>query len=403
MGRLPLEGYRVCDFGWVFAGAVLGQVFADMGAEVIKVESRKRLDGLRLGRVFELGETLELNPSFHMLNRSKRSVTIDMSAPEGFELLKKLIAVSDLVVDNFRAGVLKRHGLDYESLRKIRPDVVQISMSPAGQTGPLNNILAYAPIMGALAGVDSLMGYYGERPLGVKHVNLDPVSSLFGAFCALTALNHRQETGQGQYIDLSEQEVGIQFIGEAVMEYVMTGRVPGTQGTRHPAMCPHGNYPCKGDDEWIAIAVKTEEEWKALCKAMGNPPWAEEEKFRDQPSRLQHVAEIDTHMAEWTSRFSSGELFNSLQSVGVAATPSYSIEGVFFDPHFKEREVYQEVEHPKTGNEFLYTTPIRFNETPGRTWRHAPLLGQDNNYVLEEVLGVDNKELERLVESQVVY
>lgn len=257
--------------------------------------------------------------------------------------------------------------------------------------------------MGALAGVDSLMGYHGERPFGIKHVNLDPVSSLFGALCVLMALHHRQETGQGQYVDLSEQEVGIQFAGEAFMEYELTGRVPGPMGNRHPAMCPHNNYPCKGVDRWVSIAVRTEEEWRALCAAMGDPEWTREPRFADMAGRLGNIDEVDRLMAQWTIEQDASEVFHRLQAAGVAAAPCYSIEGVFFDPHFQHRRIYEEVEHPKTGTEMLFRTPIHLSETPGRIWRHAPLLGMDNEYVLEGILGMDRPAIRSLEEAQVVY
>jgi crotonobetainyl-CoA:carnitine CoA-transferase CaiB-like acyl-CoA transferase len=398
-----MQGYRVTDFGWVWAGATLGQVLADMGAEVIKVESRRRLDGLRLGRVFELGDAVELNPHFHNLNRSKLSVTINMELGQGVSLIKDLVRISDVVVDNFRAGVMQKHGLGYKALVKVRRDIIAISLSAAGQTGPLSDILAYATIISGLSGIDSLMGYIDDCPLGVKHAYIDLVASLFGAFAVLAALRHRNLTGEGQYIDLSQWEVADNLIGEAIMDYFMNQRVMKTQGNRHAEMAPHGHYPCLGADQWISIAVKTEQEWQALCQAMGDPPWTREEKFSDRFNRLCNQDKLDEHLSEWTKGYTPEELTRLLQQAGVAAFPCYNSEGLFFDPHFKERGIYEEVEHPKTGNEFVYATPIRLEKTPGRISRHAPLLGQDNDYVLRELLGLTPKRIEALSRDKVIY
>ncbi|MFH1484615.1 MAG: CoA transferase, partial [Chloroflexota bacterium] len=282
MASLPLKGYRVTDFGWVWAGTVLGSVFADMGAEVIKVESVRRLDGLRLGKVFELGDALEVNPNFHNLNHSKMSITLDLRSPKGPDFAKELIKVSDVVVENFTPRFMPQVGMNYEELRKIKPDLVMISLPPAGTAGPLNDLLAYAPILSAISGLDSMVGYPGERVLGVKHAYTDPTASLIGAFSVLAALRHRNLTGEGQHIELAQWEATISLIGEAVMDYSMNKRVAGPLGNLHPTMAPHNTYRCDGEDKWVSIAVKTEDEWKAFCKAIGNPAWTKDTKFADK-------------------------------------------------------------------------------------------------------------------------
>ena len=204
MRELPLKGYRAVDFGWVWAGTVLGHILADYGAEVIKVESKRRLDGLRLGRVFELGTALEINPTFHNLNRNKLSITVDIRQPKGVELLKRLIAESDIVIENFTPDVMRKRGLDYDSLIKVNANIIMISMSAAGSYGPLAHVVTYAPVISALSGIDSMVGYENDRPLGFKHAYADPTASLFGAFAVLGALRYREKTGKGQHIDLSQ-------------------------------------------------------------------------------------------------------------------------------------------------------------------------------------------------------
>jgi benzylsuccinate CoA-transferase BbsF subunit len=403
MEKLPLQGYRVVDFGWVWAGTVLGHILADYGAEVIKVESKRRLDGLRLGRVFELGTALEINPTFHNLNRNKLSITVDIQQPKGVELLKKLIAKSDIVVENYSPGVMKKRGLDYNSLIKVNPNVIMISMSAAGSYGPLSHVVTYAPVISALSGIDSMVGYENDRPLGLKHAYADPTASLFGTFAVLGALRYREKTGRGQYIDLSQWEATTYLIGEAIMDYIMNNRVSGTQGNRHSAMAPHGIYPCKGNDQWVSIAVKTEKEWAGFCTAMGNQPWTKDPKFAQKYNRLCNVAELDKRVANWTSKHTDYEATSILQKNGVAAAPALTIDGIFVDPHFNKRRCFVDLEHPVVGGEVIYGLPWKISGTPHKKFRHAPLLGEHNNYVFGKILGLSDKKIMTLTEKKVIY
>ena len=403
MSKLPFEGYRVVDFGWVWAGTVLGHILADHGAEVIKIESRKRLDGMRLGKVFELGDTLELNPFFHNNNRSKMSITLDWSTPRGTELIKQLIGKSDIVIENFGAGTLKKHELGYDSLVKVKPDIIMISLAPLGQYGPLSKTVAYAPLMTALAGIDSMLGYKGDRPLGFKHAYGDVVATLSGAFTVMAALRYRERTGKGQYIDLSQTQATTSIIGEAIMDYTMNGRVQECQGNYRPGMAPHGNYPCKGDDKWVSIAVKTEDEWKAFCQTTGNSAWTREPEFADLSSRLANLDELDKHVAEWTVNYTDYEATELLQKAGVAAAPVLTIDGVFFDPHFQDRGIFLNLDHPVTGGTTIYDLPWQASGLGRKPPRHAPLLGENNDYVFNEVMGLSKDDIEKLMEEKVIY
>jgi benzylsuccinate CoA-transferase BbsF subunit len=275
MAVYPLQGYRVVDFSWVWAGPLLGMLLADMGAEVIKVETNKRLDSARLtpGRSTVGPET---DFVFHSMNRNKLGVTVNMSNPRGAELIRELIKISDVAVENFSPKGLRNLGLAYDELSRINPKLVMISLPAAGQYGPLSNIVTYAPSLGALCGYSSLIGYPGERVLGEQTPYLDVNSAIHGAFAVMAALYYREGTGKGQYIDMAQIEVGASTIGEAFMEYFMNGRVMGTTGNRSLVMAPHNNYPCSGEGRWVSIAVKTEDEWLGFCNAIGNPPWTEE-------------------------------------------------------------------------------------------------------------------------------
>ncbi len=402
MANYPLDGYRVVDFSWVWAGPLLGMILADMGAEVIKVETNKRLDSARLtpGRSTVGPET---DFVFHSMNRNKLGITVDMSDPRGAALIRGLVEISDVAVENFSPKGLRNLGLQYASLREVNPRLVMISLPAAGQYGPLSDIVTYAPSLGALCGYSSLLGYPGERVLGEQTPYLDVNSAIHGAFAVLAALYYRATTGKGQYIDMAQIEVGASAIGEAFMEYFMNGRVMGTRGNRHPAMAPHNNYPCKGDDKWISIAVKTDEEWRSFCDAIGSPPWAEDVRFGDGSNRLRNQDELDRLVSGWTIELTYYEAMDILQKAGVAAAPCLDLSERFSDPHFEERETYLQVEHPATGIDIIAGIPFKLSETPCEVRRPAPLLGQHNEYVFGELLGKTRAEIAQLIEDQVIY
>lgn len=411
MAIYPLEGVTVLDFGTAWAGPMLGHILADVGAKVIKVESRSRLDGLRLGRPIvgddiaggDKGKWVDMQPAFHGLNRNKYSITLDLKRPEGMALIKELVKKSDVVIDNFSAGVMKRLGLDYESLKKIKPDIITVSLSGLGEYGPFSDATTYAPTITALSGFNSLHGYYAEPTLGAATSAYgDANASIHGAFAVLAALCYRKRTGKGQHIDLSEVEAGTSLLGEAILDYTMNRRVAEPQGNNHPGMAPHNNYRCKGDDRWISIAIKTEEEWRSFCQAIGGPDWAKEQRFADAFGRLNNRVELDRLITEWTINYAPYEAMEILQKAGVAAVPVMHLGDQYFDAHFKERQTYLEVQHPLVGLEVLYGLPYKLSKTPGSIRQTAPSLGEHNDYVLRELLGLPDHEIRRLVEEGVL-
>jgi len=401
MADYPLSGYRVVDFSWVWAGPLLGELLADMGAEVIKVETNKRLDSARLtpGRSTVGPET---DFVFHSINRNKLGITVDMTDPRGAKLIRELISISDVALDNFSPMGLKKLNLEYAELSQANPQLVMISLPAAGQHGPLSNIVTYAPSLGALCGYSSLIGYPGERVLGEQTPYLDVTSSIHGAFAVLSALYYRESTGKGQYIDMAQIEVGASVIGEAFMEYFMAGRVLGTMGNRSPTMAPHNNYPCLGEDRWVSIAVDTEEEWRSFCTAIGNPPWVKEKRFSDKFNRQRNLEELDRLVSAWTINLSNYEVMDILQKAGVAATPCLDLMERFSDPHYAERGTHLQVEHPATGIDIIAGIPFKLSGTPGEVRRPAPMLGQHNDYVFRELLGRTESELAQLVEEKVI-
>ena len=410
---LPLARYRVVDFGTAWAGPMAAQLLADLGAEVIKVESRARLDGLRLGRPI-VGEDIaggdrglwpELQPVFHGINRNKLSVTLNLKTAEGLALARELLARSDVALNNYSPGVLQRLGLDYGELHRLRPDIILVSMPALGETGPLRDVLAYAPIIQALSGLMSVVGYARDEQLvgELQAPWSDVVAALHAALATVAALRHRNHTGQGQFIEVAQLEATASLLGEAFLDCQMSGAPPQPQGNYHPAYAPHNNYPCAEADRWVAIAVGSNAEWQSFCAALGQPEWCAESRFADHQSRLQHLAELDAHVAAWTGQYTAQEITDQLQAHGVAAMPVMNIEDQFLDPHLQERQAYLDVEHPHVGAEWLYGMPWLLGETPGGIRTPAPLLGQHNEYIFQELLGVSAAEMGRLAEAQVIY
>ena len=400
----PLEGYRVLDFGTAWAGPQVGQILADLGAEVIKIESRKKIDGARLGRPIvgddiaggDEGKWPDMQPVFHGLNRNKLSFSVDAKHPDGLNIIQQLVKISDVVSDNFSPGAMPRLGLDYESLRKIKPDIISISLSAAGEHGPAKDALLYAPSIVSLGGLGSLIGYYGgSTPMQIMSAYGDANSSIHGAFAVLAALWYREMSGEGQHIELSESEGVTSLLGEAIMEYSMNNRSPGFPGNRHPAMSPHGNYPCKGKDKWISIAIKTDEEWQRFCDAIGKSDWMEDARFADRYCRLVNREELDKLVSTVTINYETYELTGILQKVKVAATPVMNIEDQYSDPHYQEKQTYVEIEHPLIGMEILPAIPFRLSKTPGDIRRPAPSLGEHNQYVLTELLHLSPEKIKR--------
>jgi benzylsuccinate CoA-transferase BbsF subunit len=403
---LPLEGYRVVDFGWVIAGPIVGAILADMGAEVIKVESRRRLDASRRGRPIagghidrgDRGEEPDLIPLFHAINRNKLSIAIDLTHPQAPHVLKDLIARSDVVVENFTPHVLRSFGLHYEALCEVKPDLIMLSLSAAGQTGPLCDISAYAPSVTSLAGLEGLVGYPDGPILGMPGLNFsDPTAGLLGAYAVMAALSHRQRTGQGQYIDMSQIEVLTGLAVEAILDYTLNSRVRTPQGNQHPYMAPHGVYPCQGEDQWVALAVGSEAEWLAFGRGLGDPGWTRDARCTDGYRRVRHRTWLDQQVAAWTRKHSASDVSACLRAAGVAVAPVMGIAQQFADPHYRARQVYVEIEHPRVGVETIYNVPWKLSATPGTVRRPAPSLGQHHIYVFRELLGLSQEDIERLL------
>jgi len=404
MNNDALKGIRIADFSWVWAGPLTTMLLSFMGAEVIKIESRKRLDQMRQGSITTGDSFSDFNasPIFNNANLNKKSVTIDLSRPEGTELAKKIVAVSDLTIENMRPGVMDKLGLGYKDLVKVKPDIIMLSASGFGSSGPYREYAGYAPIFAAFGGLAYLTGYEDGEPntmSGVMDLRVGTVS----AFALLAALIHRQKTGEGQYIDLSSSECVSTLVGPQLMEYTMNKRSPFRSGNQDSIMAPHNCYRCKGNDKWISIAVATDEEWNAMCRAMGNPAWTRDEAFTDIYSRWKNRTKLDELIGKWTINYTHYEVMELLQRCGVAAMPSFSAEEILSDRHVKARGLINEVQHPVLGKKVVINPSWKHSETPARIHKASPLLGEHNEEVFGELLGMSKEEVKKLETAQIIY
>jgi len=406
MTQFPLEGIRVINFGWVWAAPVMGHLLADFGAEVIRVESHTRPCFFRRSMPL-VGDKPGYNLCGHFQNwnRNTLGITADLKRSRAIELIKKLVGKSDVVIENYPPRVMKARGLDYESLVRVKPDLVMISLPAVGQTGPLKDIMTYGPSLGSIAGFASLLGYPDGQEAAFEYCYTDTIASVTGVFLILSCLRHRNLTGEGQFVDMAQSEASTCLIGESIMEYSMNGRVMGFQGNRSQWMAPHNLYPCRGEDRWVSIAVKTDREWESFCQAIGNPSWTKDEKFADNYARRRNRKELDRLVSEWTRNQTPYEVMDILQKAGVAAMPSLDDEErCFTDPHHKARESIVDVKTPDIDQPVpIYNVPWKLSETPGKVRHCAPMLGEHNDYVYGDILGLSKEEISSLTKEKVIY
>jgi benzylsuccinate CoA-transferase BbsF subunit len=362
----------VLDFGWAWAGGVVGSVLADFGADVVKVESRARLDPMRMDRPLLHEENAIEQGSLHQsVNRNKRSIAIDITQPRGAELVRELALTSDVMVENLSPGALDRHGLGYAELAAGNPRLVYLSLGAVGRDGPLRGIRSYAPVITALAGLDALTGYPGERILGLQQGIADPNASLHGVLAVLAALAERDRSGKGQLVDVSQLESLVSLIGGHVVALQLGADVDRAIGDRDTAAAPHGVYPAAGDDAWVAIACTGDPEWSALREVIGDPEWARAPELASAAGRLARVDELDARIGEWTATRDRWDIAQRLQARGVPAAPLLDTADRFADDHLQARGIYASVDHPILGSEMIYGVPWRLSRTPGLSARRG--------------------------------
>lgn len=416
MTTAPLAGIRVVDISRVFAMPYAGSYLAGLGAEVIKVDSCQAqfMDTTRtLNGPYPDNEPGELywerGGTFQTLNRGKRSVTLDLRSESAVEILKRLVQVSDIVLENFTPRVMRRFGLDYPSLKALKPDIIMVSNTGYGHSGPWSSFGAMATALEPTHGTGAFTGYLESGPDGrladggvpnkIGNSYTDFLACWTAQLAVLASLFHRARTGRGMWIDLAMYQVGVSFIGEGVLDFAYNGRSTRRMGNRHEHMSPHGCYPCRGDDEWVTIAVRDNADWHAFCQVLEQPSLAEDPRFAEAQTRYFHQEELDAVIAVWTSSRDQYQVMEALQNRGVPAGPVLNARALLTDPHFRNRGFLEEVDHPPE-------TGLGRREYIGRGWKMsqgeippkgpAPMLGEGNDYVLRRVLGLLPEEIDLL-------
>ena len=392
--KLPLEGVRVLDFTWMLAGPYATRMLADFGAEVIKVQSHKIATGA------EQNDTAY----FANWNRNKLGITLDLSRPEARELALDLVKKCDVVIENFTPRVMDNWGLNYEKLKQVNPGLVMVSMSGFGHSGPWRDYAALGPTEHALSGLTQLTSYVNGRPCGTGFAYADHISGLYASLAVLSALHRRERTGTGAYVDISEYEATCSLLGPELMDFSLNGRIakPVGNGPMWQIAAPQGCYPCKGEDRWCVIAVSSEEEWQALCCAMGNPAWAGQDKFATMHGRAGNREELDDYIGTWTANYHARKLIQMLQDAGVPAAAVNDADDLANDPQLAERGFFIELKHPVLGKIRADGNPVRMSKSPALYAKSAPLLGEDNRRIFMDLLGMDERTFRTYVEGGII-
>ncbi len=390
-------GLKVLEFGGGAAGPLGTRYFADHGATVVRVESRQRPDFIRLLRYTPGTEGgLDASHMFAMVNCNKLGVALNMSHPKGPEIARRLVKWADVLAENFAPKAMAKWGLDYESLRGIKPDLIMISTCLNGQTGPDRNYPGFGGQGSALSGFNHLTGWPDREPLGPYGTITDSLSPRLVALLVGAALLHRRKTGHGQYIDLAQVEGGVTCLSENILTYTATGATLGRVGNRSPHAAPHGAFRCapEGDDDdrWVAIAVHDDDDWQRLRNAIGNPGWAGTAELATAAGRLAHADDIEDRIAAWTRKRSAADVMATLQAAGIDAGVAQNFEDLNRDPQLAHRRHFREVGHPVIGKHLCEMMALRFSGTPGDIRTPAPRLGEHSEHVYRELLGMSAEE-----------
>jgi benzylsuccinate CoA-transferase BbsF subunit len=393
VGQRLLEGIRVVDFSWHVTGPITTKHLSDLGAEVIIIESRRR-PGWRRGP--------PLSGSNDQNCTSKLSVTVNTRDSRGLDLVRQLIAKSDIMVENFAGGTIAKMGLGYEAVKEIKPDIIMLSTSMQGETGPYSTHQGSGHKLAALAGFSQIAGWPDRRP-GWIGAYTDFIAPRFNIVAIMTALDYRRRTGKGQYLDMSQLEAGLQFISPLILDYVVNKRIAARMGNATSSAAPHNAYPCLGEDRWCTIAVFNDQEWQSLCLVVGDPALTNDDRFNTVTSRKEHEEELDRLLGGWTSSRPAEDVMNAMQKAGVAAGVVETGEDLLdLDPQLRHRHTFMSLEYPGIG-EYRSHSGAHFLMSKYQVrMTAAPTIGQHNEYVFKGLLGIPDAEYDNLVDDGVI-
>lgn len=396
------EGIKVADFSWVIVGPRSTQYLAEHGATVVRIESLSHPETLRTG-----GPYVDFKPGINRTgfygryNTNKYGAGLNLNHPKGIEVAKRFVEWADIVAESYVPGRMKAWGLNYEELKKIKPDIIMFSACNQGQTGPHASQPGYGVQLASLSSFTYLTGWPDRAPAGIYGAYTDFVSPHFLAAVLAAALDYRRRTGKGQYIDCSQLECGIQFLSPTILDYCANGRIAERMGNQSPNAAPHNAYRCKGDDRWCAIAVFGDEQWQALCRAIDEPPWCKEERFSTLASRKENEEDLDRLMESWTVEHTVEDVVTILQGAGIAAGLVAKCEDLYKDPQFEHRHLFWDLPHAEMGTQKLEGPPFLFSKTPAKINKSAPCLGEDNYHVYTQLLGMNDEEFAELTSQGV--
>lgn len=409
---LPLRGVRVIDFSWIVAGPQATRILADFGADVIRLEYEGRIDSIRIGMRDPVAPVDSLNASgmFNNFNRNKRSATLNMQHPEGRDLFRQLLMVSDCVVENFSASVMERMGWTWETMAAVNPGIIYLSLSGFGHLGRDRENVTWGPTAQAVSGVTAMSGLPDAPPAGWGYSYLDHTAGYYGAAALLLALHHRNRTGQGQYIDLAQIETGMVLAGPALLDATVNSRGYAAAGgrtgnhSRHPRVAPHNSYRCldEGEDpygqgRWVTIACFSEAEWQAMVQQLGAPAWAAEPRFATNAGRTAHEDELDARISAWTRERTAYDVMFTLQAAGVpAGVVQTAGDKQERDPQLRARGFYPEADHADLGRHAFEGMPVQASRTPWQLRAASPLFGEHTEDVYGKLLGLSSEELDNL-------
>jgi len=403
VNNLPLADIKILDLMWAMAGPAATRMLADYGATVVRVESTRRFDATRTVGPFHNGQPgPESSGLFYNMNTSKHLLTLDLAKEAGRAVILDLVRWADVVTEAFSPKAMRAWGFDYESLRQVKPDLIMLSTCLMGQTGSLAQFAGFGNLAAAVSGFTNLAGWPDRPPAGPFGAYTDYIAPWFNAAAILAALEYRRRTDQGQYIDLSQAEASLHFLGPALLDYTVNGRAQSRAGNRDPNYAPHGVYPAAGTDCWIAIAVTNKEQWQALCAAMECPELLSDERFATPAARLAHADELDAQVAAWTKDQDPVHAEAALQARGVPSSAVRTLHELYTDPQLVHRGHFVDLEHPTHGKTTVEGSRFQLSRTPARIAGSAPTLGRDNQYVLATILGYSQERITELVAAGVL-
>ena len=403
MTKQIFEGVKVADFSWVGVGPQAARELAEHGATVVRVECHRYPDTLRLiGPYKDFITGIDRSAFFAAYNMNKYGMSLDMNRPKGREIAQKLVSWADIVSDGMTPGTMAKWGLDYESCRKTKPEIIYYSTCQQGQFGPYAKFGGYGMFAATMGGFSHVTGWPDKDPTQIFNNYTDFISPWYLVIAVTAALQHRRKTGKGMYLDQAQIEAGINFLGPYVLDYMVNGRVANRMGNRDRFMVPHGAYPCQGVDRWVVIAVRNVKEWDTFCRVTVHSEWREDERFATILARKANEDTLDKLIGEWTASFTPDEVMTKLQNEGIPCGSLQRSEDLFNDPQLKHREHFRTLEHKVIGQHNYNAPAYRLSKTPNRIWKAAPCLGEDNEYVYREILGFTDDEIADLLIEGVI-